>query len=99
MTSLCSDLSGRSPGGVLSATAVPLTDPQVLSFMAKRREEPDSDEGSSPDEYAPGKSAGHRGCGDPMKVGVGYTQREYCDGQSLASPGRWPPGSRVYPSS
>ena len=34
-----------------------------------------------------------------MKVGVGYTQREFCDGQSLASPGRWPPGSRVYPSS
>ena len=32
-----------------------------------------------------------------MKVGVGYTQREFCDGQSLASPGRWAPGSRVYP--
>ena len=35
----------------------------------------------------------------PMMVGVGYVQREFCDGQSLASPGRWPPGSRVYPSS
>ena len=33
-----------------------------------------------------------------MMVGVGYTQRELCDGQSLASPGRWPPGSRVYPT-
>ena len=32
-------------------------------------------------------------------VGVGYTQRELCDGQSLASPGRWPPGSRVCPTS
>ena len=32
-------------------------------------------------------------------VGVGYTQRELCDGQTLASPGRWPPGSRVYPTS
>ena len=35
----------------------------------------------------------------PMMVGVGYTQRELCDGQSLASPWRWPPGSRVYPTS
>ena len=33
-----------------------------------------------------------------MMVGVGYVQREFCDGQSLASPGRWSPGSRVYPS-
>ena len=32
-----------------------------------------------------------------MKVGVGYTQRNFCDGQSLVSPRRWPPGSRVYP--
>ena len=74
-------------------------EPRVLSFMAKLREEPDSDDGSSPDEDAPGKSAGHRGRGEPMKVGVGYTQREFWDGQSLASPGRWPPGSHVYPSS
>ena len=34
-----------------------------------------------------------------MKVGVGYIQRDFCDGQSFASPGRWAPGSRVYPSS
>ena len=34
-----------------------------------------------------------------MKVGVGYIQRDFCDGQPLASPGRWAPGSRVYPSS
>ena len=30
-------------------------------------------------------------------VGVGYTAREYCDGQSLASPGRWPVQQRRYP--
>ena len=42
---------------------------------------------------------GYRGNGPPMMVGVGYVQREFCDGQSLASPGRWSPGSRVYPSS
>ena len=45
------------------------------------------------------KFAGHRGIGSPKMVGVGYVQRELCDGQSLESPGRWPPSSRVYPSS
>ena len=72
---------------------------EILSFLARLREEPESDEGSSPDEGVPEKFAGHRGNGSPMMVGVGYVQREFCDGQSLASPGRWPPGSRVYPSS
>ena len=74
-------------------------DPRILSFMARLREEPESEEGSSPDEGVPPKMSGHCGKGQPMKVGVGYTQRDFCDGQSLASPGRWPPGSRVYPSS
>ena len=72
---------------------------EILSFLARLREEPESDEGSSPDEGVPCKLAGHRGNGSPMKVGVGYVQREFCDGQSLASPGRWPPGARTYPSS
>ena len=72
---------------------------EILSFLARLREEPESDEGSSPDEGVPEKHAGYRGNGPPMMVGVGYVQREFCDGQSLASPGRWPPGSRVYPSS
>ena len=72
---------------------------EILSFLARLREEPESDEGSSPDEGVPEKHAGYRGIGPPMMVGVGYVQREFCDGQSLASPGRWSPGSRVYPSS
>ena len=71
---------------------------EILSFLARLREEPESDEGSSPDEGVPEKHAGYRGNGPPMMVGVGYVQREFCDGQSLASPGRWSPGSRVYPS-
>ena len=62
------------------------------------REEPESDDGSSPDEGVPGNFAGHRGIGKPMLVGVGYVQRDLCDGQSHASPGRWLPASRVYPS-
>ena len=39
------------------------------------------------------------GEGPPMMVGVGYTARECCDGQSLASPGRWPVNQRRYPTS
>ena len=74
-------------------------DSRVLNYMSRLREEPDSEEGSSADEGVPEKGSGHRGIGPPMMVGVGYTQRELCDGQSLASPGRWPPGSRVYPTS
>ena len=72
---------------------------EILSFLARLREEPESEEGSSPDEGVPEKHAGYRGNGPPMMVGVGYVQREFCDGQSLASPVRWSPGSRVYPSS
>ena len=66
--------------------------------MARLREEPESDDGSSRDEGVSGKHAGYRGVGKPMQVGVGYVQRDLCDGQSLASPGRWAPASRVYPS-
>ena len=32
-----------------------------------------------------------------MLVGSGYCTREFCDGQTLASPGRWPVESRRYP--
>ena len=73
-------------------------EPEILSFLARLREEPESDEGSSPDEGVPSKMSGHLGKGHPMKIGVGYVQRDFCDGQSLASPGRWPPGARVHPS-
>ena len=73
-------------------------EPEILSFLARLREEPESDEGSSPDEGVPSKMSGHIGKGQPMKIGVGYVQRDFCDGQSLASPGRWAPGARVFPS-
>ena len=32
-----------------------------------------------------------------MMIGSGYVTRELCDGQSLASPGRWPIHDRAYP--
>ena len=36
--------------------------------------------------------------GRPMEEGSGYTARELCDGQSLASPGRWESSLRKYPT-
>ena len=36
--------------------------------------------------------------GEPMMVGTGYTAQEFCDGQTLASPGRWPVEMRRYSS-
>ena len=65
----------------------------------KQVEEPDSSGGSSADEEAKPPGAGWTGTGKPMQVGVGYTVRDLCDGQTLASPGRWPPSMRRYPRS
>ena len=72
---------------------------RVLNNLARLREEPEIEDDTSPDEGAPPKSKGWRGNGAPMVVGVGYTSREFCDGQSLASPGRWPVQQRRYPGS
>ena len=54
-------------------------------------------DGSSADENVPEKGAGWTGVGSPLQVGVGYTSRDYRDGQGLTSPGRWPVESRRYP--
>ena len=80
----------------------PVSEPpssRVLNYLARLREEPESEADTSPDEGAPPKCTGWRGNGAPMLVGVGYTSREFCDGQSLASPGRWPVQQRRYPGS
>ena len=69
----------------------------VLSLLAKLRNEPEEDGGSSADEGVPPKGAGWRGKGQPMMIGSGYVTRELCDGQSPASPGRWPIHDRAYP--
>ena len=71
--------------------------PRILAFLASLREPPESDDDSSADDGAPSKGSGWRGLGAPMLVGAGYTVREVCDGQSLASPGRWTPKDRRYP--
>ena len=70
-----------------------------LDLLAKHREEPASDDGSTADEDSLAKGVGWQGTGRPMTVGVGYTSREYCDGQTLASPGRWPVSARLYTQS
>ena len=67
---------------------------EVLNYLALLRQEPESDPGSSADEGVPCPGAGWIGTGEPMMVGAGYTSRPLCDGQSLASPGRWPPHAR-----
>ena len=67
--------------------------------MATMREEPSSDEGSTADEGVPDRGSSWLGSGPPMRVGVGYTARDMCDGQGLPSPGRWPVASRRYPAS
>ena len=58
----------------------------VLNYLARVRMEPEPEEESSADENVPEKGAGWKGVGAPMMVGAGYTSREYCDGQTLASP-------------
>ena len=59
-----------------------------LNLLARHRQEPPSDDGSSADEGVPKKNSGWN-----------YTSRDYCDGQNLASPGRWPIENRRYPLS
>ena len=70
-----------------------------LNLLAAHRQEQLSADGSSADENVPEKGAGWTGVGSPLQVGVGYISRDYCDGQGLPSPGRWPVESRRYPCS
>ena len=70
---------------------------QQLNYLARLREEVPSDDGSSADEGSAPKHSGWIGKGLPLQVGVGYTVRDYCDGQSLCSPGRWALAARRYP--
>ena len=72
---------------------------EELNLLATHRQEPPSDDGSSADEGVPAKSSGWIGHGCTLQVGIGYTSRDYCDGQGLASPGRWPVEHRRYPNS
>ena len=53
-----------------------------MSRLAQLRLEPDSCEGSSPDEGAQKKGSGWTGRGRPLVVGSSYTVREICDGRS-----------------
>ena len=61
---------------------------KVMSFLAELRREPESDEGSTADEGAPSTGRGFCGRGLPCRSVLGHTARDFCDGQSLASPGR-----------
>ena len=71
---------------------------EELNLLASLREEPPSEDGSAADEGDQSKGSGWTGSGPPMRVGVGYTARDMCDGQALPSPGRWSVASRRYPA-
>ena len=76
--------SSAHDSGVMAKASI--TD--VLN-MAEVREAPESDDGSTAHEDSMPR-------GPPLLVS-GYCTREFCDGQTLASPGRWPVESRRYP--
>ena len=69
----------------------------TLNHLARLRMEPAPEDDSSADEDVPEKGGGWRGTGPPMAVGEGYAVREHCDGQTLASPGRWSVSMRRFP--
>ena len=69
----------RSPTGPTSS--------ETILHLVPLREEQQDDGGSSADDGAPRKSTSWVGMGEPMMVGTGCTAREFCDGQTLASPG------------
>ena len=71
---------------------------EMLKYLARLRMEPAPEDDSSADEEVPEKGEGWRGTGPAMSLGEGYAAREYCDGQSLASPGRWQEGATQRPN-
>ena len=70
---------------------------EVLNRLTSLREEPDSDEKSTAVEGAPARGGGWISRGLPVQIWSEYTSRDVCDGQSPASPGRWPVENRRYP--
>ena len=68
-----------------------------MNYSGRLREEPPSDSGSSTDEGVPELGAVWHGDGPPVRIGVDNSERDYCDGQSLASPSRRPVEKRRYP--
>ena len=72
---------------------------ETLNHLAKLREEPFREDGSSADDSVPPSGAVWHRRGEVMMTGIGYTARELCDKQTLASPGRWPVPQRRYPCS
>ena len=79
------------------STTPPTSD--ILNYIARLREEPPNDPGFSADENVPPSATGLLGQGEPMLMGVGNTTREFCDGRTLVSPGRWPVQHHRYPDS
>ena len=79
-------------------TAAAAHSAEVLNRLARLREEPESDHGSTKDEGAPARGAGEVGTKktDADRFGLHET-RHMRWGQSLASLGRWPAEQRTCP--
>ena len=91
----------KTPGAFGRDDIAAASDPssEQQTYFAELREEQSSSGVSSADEGARPSGTGWTGTSKPMQVGVGYPFRDLCDGQSLASPGRWPMDQRRYPQS
>ena len=79
------------------ASGVKVPTSSILIRLSILRLGPENEENSTVDEGAPPRISGWTGCGRPIEVSTGYTVREICDAQTLASPGRWPVALRKYP--
>ena len=85
---LCSSSNDRlTPGSAPPSS-------EKLKYLSRLRDEPESDEGSSADEGAPAKGLLWSWFTTARRRRT-YEAR-VCDGQAVASPGRWPVSDRRY---
>ena len=92
-------ISGYASGNIrqrISSTRPPFVQRSVS--LSRLCEDPACDPGSSAHEVAPPSGSGWMGKGEFLEIRNGYVSRDLCNGQSLASPGMWPPEKRHYPS-
>ena len=90
----------RSPRGVPRRRANFRVPQDFSARQSKRVSQATASRSTQLPVTAQGRSGFHgRLLSRPLMAGTGYTERELCDGQTLASPGRWPPSRRRYPSS
>ena len=92
----CSSKSSgdRTPKGVRPRSVVSTTPCEILNFLARLGEEPESDDGSTVYEEAPSKGSDYRSRTTDARCRL---HREGILRRPIASPGRWTPEQRRYP--